>query len=159
MDDQSKILEAIGQLRTESEERGKRNGERLDKIDGRLDNMERTDKLIQGEVQLLGGRVGQLETRVSRLDSDHAATKRASMEGDDAQAAALVSAMKIHGDALSAHRTETTERLDAQDKAIAKMLAILERLDKIAANPMVRRVAYVVGALVLAWAAKQGLLK
>ena len=155
MDDELKAT--LAAMREESRERGAQSTARFDKIDGRLDNMERTDNLIRGEVQLLSGRVGALETRVSRIDSDQASVKRASQEGDEAQSAALVSAMKIHGDALSAHRAETTARLDAQDQNIAKALAILERLDKIAANPMVRRVAYVVGLAILGWLASKGI--
>lgn len=59
-----------------------------------------------------------------------------------------------------------------QDAAIAKVmtdvadlketqatqLAILQRLDKVAANPMVRRVAYAVGAAILTYLASKGLV-
>lgn len=116
-DSDNKILAAIGEMRTE-------NIARFDKVDGRLDNMERTDNLIKGEVQLLGSRVGQLETRVSRIDSDHAATKRGSIEGDEAQHAALVSAMKIHGDAVAAIAAKVdtlADRPDAAETIIAEV--------------------------------------
>src|SRR5687767_5354498 len=99
MDDELKAT--LAAMREESRERGKQTTERLDRLDSRLDNMERTDTVIQGEVRLLSTRVGTLESRVARIDSDHAATKRASVEGDEAQHAALVSAMDIHGKALA----------------------------------------------------------
>jgi tetrahydromethanopterin S-methyltransferase subunit G len=121
-DNTEAILAAIGALRNE-------NTARFDKVDGRLDNMERTDNLIKGEVQLLGARVGSLESRVARIDSDHAATKRTSIEGDEAQQAALVSAMDIHGKALAAvakrvddiaDRPDTAETIIAEVKQAAK---------------------------------------
>jgi hypothetical protein len=115
--DTDAILAAIGALRNE-------NTARFDKVDGRLDNMERTDNLIKGEVQLLGARVGTLESRVARIDSDHAATKRGSIEGDEAQQAALVSAMDIHGKALAAVSAKVdaiADKPDAADKIIEEV--------------------------------------
>jgi hypothetical protein len=158
--DTETILAAIGALRNE-------NTARFDKVDGRLDNMERTDNLIKGEVQLLGARVGTLESRVARIDSDHAATKRTSIEGDEAQQAALVSAMDIHGKALAQHRAETTARLDSQDRTLEALTQMqvkqTELLTKMAASftgllghPLVKKIAYAAGLALLAWLASKG---
>lgn len=165
MADTDKLLETLAAMRDESRERGKQTAERFDKLDSRLDNMDRTDSIIQGEVHLLGTRIGTLESRVARIDSDHQQTKRTSIQGDEAQSAALVSAMDIHGKALAQHRAETNSRLDSQDRTLeqltqmqAQQTAILTRLDAIAANPTVRRVAYAIGSIIVAYAAAKGLV-
>lgn len=51
-----------------------------------------------------------------------------------------------------------TGRVLAVEAKLDKALSILERLDKIAASPMVRRVAYAVGALILMYAGAKGLV-
>jgi type II secretory pathway component HofQ len=144
MDDELKhYLEA---MRAESRERGEQTASRLDKLDSRLDNMERTDTVIQGEVRLLGTRVGTLESRVQRIDSDHQATKRGSIQGDEAQQAALVSAMDIHAKALAAVAKKVDDIADRPDTADK----VIEAMKEAAKKPAIQRLgSAAVGVLLL----------
>lgn len=162
MDATEKLLAAIEQVRDESRQRGADMAKRLDRIDGRLDNLDRTDGLLAGEVRGLTNRVGGIEERVRRLEDDHNMAKRQSIEGDHAQAEALTAAMVIHGEALSALRTETSGRLDAQDVKLAGIaddakttkevvVELANDARKVLRHPVLRRVllvAAIVGATI-----------
>ncbi len=59
----------------------------------------------------------------------------------------------LAGQMIAAHA-----KIDRVEEKTDRQTAILERLDKIAANPMVRRVAYAVGVIILGYATAKGLV-
>lgn len=101
------------------------------------------------EVKQLGGRVEKLEKHVFGSDpppspSAPLVTRTTHAEGDLAELAGQVIAVKA--DVADLKQTQ------------AAQLAILERLDKVAANPMVRRVAYAIGGAILVYLTSKGLV-
>lgn len=100
------VRNEVSQTRAESAMRGEENAHRLDKIDSRLNKMEGDDKAIRHEVQGLSQRMGGFESRLAKLEDDQATAKRKSIEGDEAQAAALTSAIAIQNRSLADQRVE-----------------------------------------------------
>lgn len=102
------------------------------------------------EVRHLGTRVHRLERQVFGSDPPPAAGAEplsrqvSEHDGDIAHLAGRVLGVEAKVDKLTEMQTQQT--------------AILTRLDKIAANPMVRRVAYAVGGLIVAYATAKGLV-
>jgi hypothetical protein len=95
----------------------------------------------------LGGEIGRLGERVDKLEgrSETNSTRVKATTEDNIKQDAAIASILIDVAALK----ETQ----------AAQLAILERLDKIAANPMVRRVAYAVATAALGYLAAKGYLR
>lgn len=94
----------------------------------------------------LGSKIGRLGERVDKLEGRTDATsQRVGQESNH----------NLQQD--SAISTIVTDVADLKETQ-ARQLAILERLDKVTANPMVRRVAYAIGALIIGWAVSKGYL-
>lgn len=108
-------------------------------VNARLDTIE-TNVEIQGHTaQDLAKRMTNLEERAGKIEDRQAS---------NSMRARSASQVDMTHDAAIA---ELKQKVDAS-------LAILERLDKVAANPMVRRVAYAVGVALLAWLSAKGLV-
>lgn len=116
----TKVLEALAQLqrqleetRQESRERGERTNQRLQRIDERFDRVDdrlaRGDgsfDLITGQMHSIAQRQTKLEERLTHLEDGHLVTRRQSFQGDEAQSAALHSAMMIQTKAVESVRGE-----------------------------------------------------
>lgn len=126
-------------------------GEKLDKLKGTVGA---NHEIVMHAIDGLRSRVGTLE--MWRSDSEERARKHSggiqkvsvNDASQDAAIASLVVDMAVVKPAVEALQVTQT-----------KQLAILEKLDKVAANPMVRRIAYAVGTAVLAWLGAKGLLR
>jgi hypothetical protein len=108
-------------------------------------------KQTVNEVRQIGSRVERLEKQVFGSDppppvspSSPVLTRITHSEGELAEMAGQIIAVKA--DVADLKVTQETQ------------LAILKRLDAVAANPMVRRVAYAIGTAVLAFLAAKGWL-
>ena len=106
-------------------------------------------RTVGSEVKELGNRVGRLERHVFGSNPPPAMTEPVvrTLSDHDNDLATLA------GQLIAAHA-----KIDRLDTETSKQTAILERLDKVAANPMVRRVAYAVGTLIVGYAAAKGLV-
>jgi hypothetical protein len=104
-----KVLAIVEELRDESRVRDTAISKRLDTIDGRLANQEHTDTIIIQDVRAQGARLGSLERRMGKLEDEQHQSKRVSIEGDEAQSAALVSAMTIHDRKLEGVKADVAE--------------------------------------------------
>lgn len=81
------------------------------------------------------------------------------------EAEARMRTNSLRAQAPSSHDIETASALaeevkarEALDKKVDELLDIARDLRKVAANPMVRRVAYAVGSAILFWLASKGYL-
>lgn len=121
------------------------------RVDARLDNMEANIDLQGDTTRDLAKRMTSLEERQTGLENRQASNSmrvRGVSEVDIKHDAAIASLVTELAE-VKAETAEQTKKLDAS-------FAILERLDKVAANPLVRRVAYVVGTAFLTWLAAKG---
>lgn len=162
-----KVLETLEQVRDEARDRDTVLGKRLDTIDGRLENLDRTDTAIRHQVQTVQTRLSTLENRMGRLEDESNRAKRESIEGDQAQGAALQAAMTHTADTLAKFQKDTktslaaqTETIDAiktaTDKQTETLVLIHENLQKVVGHPMVRRIAWGIGMLIVGWLASKG---
>ena len=107
-------------------------------------------RTVGGKVEALGNRVGRLEKHVFGSEPPPAPPTRPMAES-----------LNEH-DGDIAHLTGQILAAGAKIEQLTEMqqrqTAILERLDKIAANPTVRRLAYAVASLVIGYAAAKGLV-
>lgn len=112
----------------------------------RLSGIENTVDTLVEDGKAANQRMTRLELRMDQVD------KRASNQSERVRQASDVDLRHDAAIASLVTRSETLEgKVDAQ-------LAILARLDAVAANPMVRRVAYALGAAVLSYLAAKGWL-
>lgn len=100
--------------------------------------------LVANDVSIAKDRIGVVENRVKQLE-DRSETNSVRARG--------ASEVDMKHEAVIA---DIVVKVDSLTKTQETQLAILTRLDAVAANPMVRRVAYAVGAAVLAYLASKG---
>jgi chromosome segregation ATPase len=152
MDDELKqILEA---MRTESRERGEQTAARFDKLDEHVADLKKTDKDLATEVH----RIGEEQRKHGRELQDLRAETLRTFESERHASAQTHQAITKHVDEAAKAFHAKAADIDTIKAETTKQTAILERLDKIAASPMVRRVAYAVGALIVAYATAKGLV-
>lgn len=108
--------------------------ERLVAMDANIDLQGDTTRDVAKRMTALEERQNTIEARLS----NHSDRAKAAVLTDDKHDAAI---------AL------LNSKLDINTSKTEQVLAIAERLDKVAAHPMVRRVAYAVGLALLAWLA------
>ncbi len=149
MADNTDILKAIEAMRAD--------------VQTRLDHQVSATQQLASQVLTIGKRVDGFETRLHRLEEDHVMAKRVSQDNDETQSAALTAAMHIHGKHLASLRAETDSKLAAQDKVLAQQTSMLldqtkalADISKALGHPMVRRIAWLVGAAILAWLSSKG---
>lgn len=131
-----------------------RNGFRA--INTRLDTLEGVDRDIAGEVSRMGREIVDLradgrrhEDDIRRLSDRTKETHASASNADMGQAAALADE-KTAREALAA-------KVDELSATNAAQLAILNRIDKLASNPLVKTIATVIGTAFLTWAASRGI--
>jgi len=141
--------------------------EKFDELRGDVAALKKTDEDLATEVH----RIGQEQVRMKQDLLDLKAETTRTFESERHAARSTMEAIVKHVDESAAAFREKAEHIDAlkteteaqstelakQSAELAKQTAILTRLDTIAANPMVRKVAYVVGTAILAWLASKGL--
>lgn len=115
-------------------------------VNERLGNVEANIELQGGSVLDVGKRVTLIEERLGKTE------ERLATNSVRARSASEVD---VQHDATIASIVTDVALLKTSQ---AKQTAILERLDAIAANPMVRRVAYAIGGLILTYLAARGVL-
>lgn len=113
-------------------------------VNSRLDTVEANLELQGGSVTDIGKRLTGVEERVHDLET---------ARRDNSMRAKASSAVDLEHDAA-------IQRLSADVKALAEsanaQTAILQRLDKVAANPTVRRVGYALAMALLSYLAAKG---
>ena len=155
-DNTEAILAAIGALD------GKIDGVRTD-----IAGLKKTDEHLASEVF----RIGEEQKRQARELQELRAETLRTFESERHASRQTVEAITKHVDEsaqafrekaadidevkseLATVKTETKE----QSAELAKQTAILTRLDAVAANPMVRRVAYLIGLAIAGWLASKGI--
>lgn len=149
MEDENKnqILAAIGALD--------------EKFDRKFDELKQVDSDLIEKVQRIDRRQERMDQDIRDLKSD--TTRR--FEDESQAAKTTMAAIIEHVDKSAKAFTEKAADIDSlkvetskQSAELAKQTAILTRLDAIAASPMVRRVAYAIGALIVAYATAKGLV-
>jgi chromosome segregation ATPase len=149
-DDTSKqILTAIGAL-----------DEKLVAVRSDIAGLKKTDEHLASEVH----RIGEEQRRQGRELQELRAETLRTFESERHAAAQTVQAITKHVDESAAAFRAKAADIDhlkaetAQQSAeLAKQTALLERLDKVAAHPMVRRLAYAIGAAVLTYLTAKGI--
>ncbi len=114
-------------------------------VDTRLTTIEGNQTLQGGQVLDIGRRMTEMERRVGGMEdrqTTNSVRVRSTTDENLKQDSAISS---IVVDVASLKETQATQ------------LAILQKLDKVAANPMVRRVAYAVGTATLGYLASRGM--
>lgn len=150
MDDTAReqILEAIQGLHS-----------KFDDLRNDVADLKKTDADLATEVH----RIGQEQVRMKQDILDLKAETTRTFESERHAAASTMQAIIKHVDESAQAFREKADVVDAlqketaaQSAELAKQTAILTRLDTIAANPMVRRLAYLVGVALAAWLASKG---
>lgn len=123
-------------------------------------SLERRLDLVESNVDITGSTVRELSSRVTRVEdwrlavddriNRHSGGTRQLSQNDGKQDAAIANAI------TRLERVETA--VSSIETKTDRQTAILERLNDVAANPMVRRVAYAVGGAVLAYLTARGWL-
>jgi hypothetical protein len=124
-------------------------------------------RLLRADVDLLVGDLASLKVDVrelqkwkigseERLEKHSGGTRQLSQSDAQQDRALAETLVKVR--ALETSQAAQTEKLSTLETTQARQLELLEKLNAIAANPMVRRVAYAVGAAVLAYLTARGWL-
>jgi FtsZ-binding cell division protein ZapB len=146
MDEASKILEAIGALD--------------EKFDRKFEELKKADSTLTEEVQRISRKQDRMEQDVRDLKSD---TSRRFEDESQASKTTMEAIIQHVDESAKAFKTKAADidalkkETAAQSAELAKQTAILTRLDAVAANPMVRRIAYLIGLAILAWLGSKGL--
>lgn len=144
----NEILAAIGAL-----------DEKVGAVRGDIAGLKKTDEHLASEVH----RIGEEQRRQGRELQELRAETLRTFESERHASAQTVQAITKHVDeaAQAFHlKADKIDKLEsetaAQSAELAKQTALLERLDKVAAHPMVRRLAYLIGAAVLTYLTAKG---
>lgn len=136
-------------------------------LDGKVDSvrhdiagLKKTDEHLATEVH----RIGEEQKRQGRELQELRAETLRTFESERHASAQTVAAITKHVDEAAKAFHEKADKIDAveaetlkQSTELAKQTAILTRLDAVAANPMVRRVAYLIGLAIAGWLASKGI--
>lgn len=143
------ILAAIGAL-----------DEKVGAVRSDIAGLKKTDEHLASEVH----RIGEEQRRQGRELQELRAETLRTFESERHASQQTVKAITKHVDEAAQAFHEKADKIDAveaetlkQSKELAKQTELLERLDKVAAHPMVRRVAYAVGAAVLTYLTAKGM--
>jgi hypothetical protein len=130
-----------------------------EKLDRKFDELKTADDALKAadmrlfeEVQRHGRKIERMEQDLRDLKSD--TTRRFDLERQEAKT--TMEAIVQHVDRSAAAFQAKAADIDELKSMQVKQTAILERLDRVAANPIVRKVAYGLAMLVLAWLASRG---
>jgi archaellum component FlaC len=136
-------------------------------LDGKIDGvrtdiagLKKTDEHLATEVH----RIGEEQKKQAREIQELKAETLRTFESERHASQQTVRAITKHVDEAAKAFHEKAADIDAvkaetmkQSKELAKQTELLERLDKVAANPMVRRVAYLIGLAIAGWLASKGI--
>jgi tetrahydromethanopterin S-methyltransferase subunit G len=122
------------------------------KVEKRLDELVKVDTHLTEEVQRIGRKQERQEQDIRDLKSDTSRRFDSEREESKSTMAAIVAHVDKSAEAFRAKAADIDELKEMQ----VKQTAILERLDKVAANPLVRKVAYAIGVMILMWLASKG---
>lgn len=114
-------------------------------IDNRLDSIEANQDLQREAVRAIAARVSDTSERLDRIEL---------RQNNSSIRAAASSEIDIKHDAAIAKLMSEIEALSA---AHEKQLAILLKLEKVAENPLVRKLAYAIGMALMAYLASKGI--
>lgn len=131
-----------------------------EKFDKRFGELKKADEHHVEELQRLGSEQRALRKDVDELRSETKRTFDAERHAIKATTDAIVEHVDKSAKAFQekAADIEALKAETAQQSAeLAKQTAILTRLDAVAANPMVRRVAYLIGLAIAGWLASKGI--
>jgi P-type conjugative transfer protein TrbJ len=124
-----------------------------EKFDRKFDELKKVDGALTEEVQ----RISRKQDRMEQDLRDHKSDSIRARDADKHEAAATMQAIVEHVDKSAEAFQAKAAAIDALTAMQVKQTAILERLDKVAANPMVRRVAYLIGLAIAGWLASKGI--
>jgi chromosome segregation ATPase len=133
--------------------------EKVDGVRTDIAGLKKTDEHLASEVH----RIGEEQRRQGRELQELRAETLRTFESERHASRQTVEAITKHVDEsaqafiakaadIDALKAETAE----QSAELAKQTALLERLDRVAAHPLARRVAYAVGLAILAWLTSRG---
>lgn len=136
--DTATILDAIQKLDT--------------KFDQKFDELKKVDGTLTEEVQKLSRKQERMDQDIRDLKNE--TNRRFDSEREESKS--TMAAIVKHVDQSAAAFREKAADIDELKEMQVKQTAILERLDKVAANPLVRKVAYGIAMLILMWLASKG---
>jgi hypothetical protein len=119
-------------------------GEKLDKLRGTVGA---NHEIVMHAIDGLRSRVGNLESW--RSESEERQRKHSGG----------IQKVSVNDASQDAAIAQVITRVDAVEAKVDSSLVILQRLDKLTEHPMVRRVAYAVGAALLSYLTAKGLLR
>jgi chromosome segregation ATPase len=133
--------------------------EKVDGVRTDIAGLKKTDEHLASEVH----RIGEEQRRQGREIQELRAETLRTFESERHASQQTVAAITKHVDDSAKAFIEKAADIDAlkaetaqQSAELAKQTAILTRLDAVAANPMVRRVAYLIGLAIAGWLASRG---
>lgn len=148
-DTSKQILSALGAL-----------DEKVGAVRSDIAGLKKTDEHLASEVH----RIGEEQRRQGRELQELRAETLRTFESERHAAQQTVKAITKHVDeaAQAFHaKADKIDRIEAetaqQSAELAKQTQLLERLDKVAAHPMVRRLAYAIAAAVLTYLTAKGI--
>jgi hypothetical protein len=129
----------------------KRVNEGFSLVDNRLAKVEAE---LKADIQLVANDLSVVKDRV----------RLAERRLDDADERAKSNSIRVKSESEANLKqdgaiSELVTKVDGLEKTQAAQLAILERLDKVAANPVVRRTAYAIATALLGYLAAKGYLR
>lgn len=143
------VLEALARIEAKVDASTRRSDERheetkreLKELRAEIKLLRANDELHQGAVKMAEERIRVVEDRVAKLEAEHHRVKRATDEGDEAQRAALMSAMNIVQQQQEKLREDFIE---AQEATAAKLGGIVAALADVRL-PRWLRIALAIGA-------------
>jgi regulator of replication initiation timing len=142
VDDTGKILDAIGAL-----------GVQVGGLKTDIADLKKTDKDLATEV----ARIGDEQKKQGREIQDLKAETLRTFESERHASQQTMEAITEHVDKSAKAFQQKAAAIDNIEALQVKQTAILERLDKVAAHPLARRVAYAIGLAILAWLGSKGL--
>ena len=123
-----------------------------EKFDQKFDELKGVDSHLTEEVQKLGRKQERMDQDIRDLKSE--TNRRFDTEREESKS--TMAAIVKHVDTSAQAFREKAADIDELKAMQVQQMAILARLDKVAANPLVRKVAYGIAMLFLAWLASKG---
>ncbi len=115
-------------------------------INEKVDSLATSVEVLQHDAKDTRLRLGRMEREVDEVKG---------RQNDGSMRIKAESKANLEQDAAMAH---VIAKVASLEETQTQQLAILKRLDAVAANPMVRRVAYAIGSAILIYLASKGLV-
>lgn len=124
-----------------------------EKFDRKFDELKKVDKDLTEEVQRQGRRLDRLEGEFR----DHKSDSMRARETDRAEASTTMQAIIKHVDESAKAFTAKAGKIDALEKMQVEQMATLSDIASAVKHPMVRKIVWGLGTLLLAWLASKGI--